>query len=718
MVLRQSLRTKILALVVGTATGLAAMILLSLSWYADREITRSVRNDVRETGNVLTQFVEAHNAALKDQCSLLAKQSVLKAVLSTNDPATVTDEAYRLKNQCGADLVLITDQDGRVLGVTDPKIAPHTDLSREPGIAAALSNKPSWAGVVLRQNRLMLAVSIPVVSFGYVQGTFTAYRAVDSQIAVQMRSVLGTDVAFLSHGHVVASSLPLPSSIVVSQGTPQVITLNGTRYFALYAPLPNTQAQDAMGFVTLHRYDQAMGFYQRLREGLIGVTAITLLVALLAGTFLARNLTRPLDGVVQAAHVLERGEWPERFTVKRRDEIGLLQSVFNEMTSSMRENQERMLALIDTDALTGLDNHRRFHERLGQEAKRSTHSGEALSLLLFDLDHFQQFNQRQGHSAGDSALTSVAQRLRECLPEVAILSRYGGEEFAALLPQHTLGQAEELAEQVRVAVAETFSNYGGAIRLTVSVGCAEFGTHSSEAEGLLLAAELAESRAKQLGRNRVCRFDSVPGVDQNADPYQLHRFLKDESLATIQALAAAVDAKDPYTQGHSLRVAEYASALARFLGKSEKEVESIYTTGTLHDVGKIGVPDVVLKKPSRLDDDERAIIETHPALGEVIVKKAPALAFTLAGVRHHHERWDGRGYPDRLAGEDIPYVGRLLALADTFDAMTSDRPYRKGLAWEIALGEIERSAGTQFDPILAKAFVTLMRQPQQMAEAA
>lgn len=716
--MRLSLRTKILALVAGTATGLALVILLSLSLLAGREIDSSVRSDVRATGNVLAQFVQEHNATLKEQCLLLSKQPVLKAVISTNDPATVTDEAKRLRGQFGADLVLITDRDGHILGVTDPATPVRADVSQEPGVAAALRGTPSWAGVVLRQNHLMLAVSVPILIGNYAVGTFTAYRAIDTQVALQMKGVLGTDVAFLSRGHVVAASLPLPPQIPAPQGTPRVVTLDGVSYFSLYAPLPNTQTRDAMGFVTLRRYDSAMAFYRHLRDGLIGVSGITLLLALVAGTTLARNLTRPLDGVVQAAQVLERGEWPERFTVKRSDEIGLLQSVFNEMTSAMRESQERLLALIDTDPLTGLDNHRRFHERLAQEAKRSAKSRESLSLLLFDLDHFSQFNQQQGHAAGDSALQEVARLLRECLPDVSILARYGGEKFAALLPQHALDQAQELAEHVRTSVFALFYEREDAPNLSLSVGCAEFGTHTAEAEGLLLAAELAASRAKQLGRNLVCRFDSVPGADQMADPYQLHRFLKDESLATIQALAAAVDAKDPYTQGHSQRVAEYASALARFLGHAESDVEQIFTIGTLHDVGKIGVPDTVLKKPGRLDDDERAIIETHPALGEVIVKKVPALAFTLEGIRHHHERWDGKGYPDRLVAEGIPYIGRLLALADTFDAMTSDRPYRKGMAWDIALSEIERSAGTQFDPTLALAFVSLMRQPDQLARAA
>ncbi len=142
----------------------------------------------------------------------------------------------------------------------------------------------------------------------------------------------------------------------------------------------------------------------------------------------------------------------------------------------------------------------------------------------------------------------------------------------------------------------------------------------------MLAAELAVSRAKQLGRNRVCRFDSLPGADPNADPYQLHRFLKDESLATIQALAAAVDAKDPYTQGHSQRVAEYAVALARQIGLDEDEVTLLHTTAHCTMSARSASPMLILKKPGRLDDDERQIMETHPALGEVIVRKAPKLA--------------------------------------------------------------------------------------------
>jgi diguanylate cyclase (GGDEF)-like protein len=499
--------------------------------------------------------------------------------------------------------------------------------------------------------------------------------------------------------------------------TPTKVTIGSESYFALYAPLPDTPANAGIGFVTLHSYRNVMAIYNRFRIALAAVTGVALLLALAASAGVAHSLTRPLDGVVQAARTLQEGGWPEPFDVRRSDEIGLLQSVFNEMTTAMRESQARLLALIDIDPLTELDNHRRFQERLTQETARCSQSGESLSLLLFDIDHFQAYNRQYGHAAGDKALQQLAHVLRECLPEVAISSRFGGEEFAVLLPQHGPESAEQVAEQIRLAANIAWRETGMG-ELTVSAGCATFGTHTSRAEGLVLAVELAVSQAKQLGRNRVCRFDSMPGADPSADPYQLHQFLKDGSLATIQALAAAVDAKDTYTQGHSQRVAQYAAELAAYVGLTKAEVDLVFTAGSLHDVGKIGVPDAILKKVGRLTEEEKAVMETHPVLGEVIVRKAPQLAATLPGIRSHHERWDGRGYPDGLAGENIPLIARILAVVDTFDAMTSDRPYRKGLAWEIALQEIAKGAGTQLDPRLAQAFVEMIGAKIQLDRAA
>ena len=704
-----SLRTKILLLIAGTAVGLVSVILLAFTLLVSREMSRGVQGDVRATGGVLAQLLRERSGVLLSQAQIVADAPPLRAALSTNDPPTVLDRVQDYAKQLGAQAIIVTDRDGAALADTTGALPVHAALEQEAGVAAAL-NGHDWSGITFRHGQLLLTVSVPVRIGSDVWGTFTMYRPIDAAVAQNLHDSLGTEIAFLNAGQVVGASCPLPARLP-SPRTPSVVTLGGRSYFALYAPLPTTDPAARMGFETLRPYSAAMRLYHRCLVVFLAASLVTLLLALTGGAWTARSLTRPLDGVVQAAETLRRGDWPEQFALGRTDEIGLLQTVFNDMTASLRSSQERLLALIDTDLLTGLDNHRRFQERLGQEAARCAQSGESLSLLLLDLDHFGQFNQKHGHAAGDTAVGDTARTLQSLLPELAIASRYGGEEFAVLLPQCSLAQAEALAETVRAAVESAGRS------LTLSAGCAEFGTHSAEAAGLVLAAELAVSRAKQLGRNQVCRFDTLPGADTNADPYQLHRFLKDESLSTIQALAAAVDAKDAYTQGHSQRVARYAVALAQSIGLSDAEVDLVHITGTLHDVGKIGVPDAILKKSSYLEDEERRVMETHPALGEVIIRKAPQLASTLPGVRHHHERWDGKGYPDGIAGEDIPQIARLLAVADTFDAMTSDRPYRKGLSWEIALGEIGKCAGTQFEPRLAEAFVALMSAEGEKSRA-
>ncbi|RYG23650.1 diguanylate cyclase, partial [bacterium] len=513
--------------------------------------------------------------------------------------------------------------------------------------------------------------------------------------------------AFYHEGRILSASLPVKGLPIEEGATTQTVMIEGKPYIAQLSPMPNTAPSERLGVVTLRSVEDATATYRELTSAFMTVLLVVTLVALFGGAALAQYFTRPLDAVVAAATVLQRGDWPEKFHSKRKDEIGLLQQVFDDMSTSMQSSQAKLLAMIDKDPLTELDNHRTFKQRLDQEAFRAASSGEALALLLIDLDGFSAFNDDRGHEAGDRLLQNVAAAIRECSPELSVASRYGADTFALLLPDMDAETATGLAN----VLLEAVRSFGA----TVSIGGAQFHLHAHEAAGLTLAAELALGRAQQLGGDQTSTFDAVRGTDESADPYQVSRFLQDASFATIQALAAAVDAKDPYTKGHSLRVAEMARDLCAYLGGAADEIDQIYRAGTLHDVGKIGVPDAILKKPGRLDDEERRLMETHPALGEIIVRKVPQLEDLLPGVRHHHERYDGKGYPDGLAGEAIPRMARLLAVADTYDAMTSDRPYRKGLGVEIALSEIAKGAGTQFDPEMAHAFCAMIRSSMAVA---
>jgi diguanylate cyclase (GGDEF)-like protein len=707
--MRFTLRTKFMLLIAGTVLALTAVMLAAMMAVTGREIERAARNDVRSAGGVLAQLIREREASLERQCGVAARQPMLKALLQAGGPgsarpdgATVSDSVRELLADLGADSAFLLDRDGRLMGSTDGLSAAGAD----EGVRAAMAGR-AWRGIVWRGERLMLAVSVPVTIHREVWGVLTAHSTIDGRMAEELKGSLGIDVLFVHEGTAVGSSLPASAGFSVSFSRRAAETaIHGRRYLSLYETLPTSNPALKAGFVVLRPYEQAMELYGRFRTALISVSLVVLALALAVAAAVARGITRPLDSVVHAANTLRAGEWPERIEVKRTDEIGLLQSAFNSMTASVRASQERLLALIDTDPLTELDNHRRFQERLAREADRAAASGGRLSLVLLNIDRFKEFNRAHGHAAGDQALVQFARVAREFMPEEAAAARYGGDVFAVLLPGKTLAEAEALAEQIRELAAETMPHHDIS-RLTLSGGCAELGPAAPRGESLALAAELAMAQAKQLGRGRVMAFNATAAVEEGTDPQTLYRFLKDGSLATIQALAAAVDAKDPYTQGHSQRVAKMASALARKIGLPTEEVEMIYITGTLHDVGKIGVPDAVLQKPDRLTPDERAVIETHPVLGEVIVRKAPQLAGTLPGVRHHHERWDGLGYPDRLSGESIPLAARILALADTFDAITSDRPYRRGLAADAALAEIARGAGRQFDPKLAKAFLEM-----------
>lgn len=376
---------------------------------------------------------------------------------------------------------------------------------------------------------------------------------------------------------------------------------------------------------------------------------------------------------------------------------------------SFSSRNARLESLAAADPVTGLPNHRRIVSGLDLEFVRARRYRHPCAVLFLDLDHFKALNDSYGHPAGDAALREFASVVRTALRGVDLLGRWGGEEFVAVLPETASEDAEAVAERVRTAVAHhTFWAAGGA-HLTCSIGVAAYPQNADTRDGLIEMADQAMYVAKRLGRNQV-RAAGDPAVAALGAETGQHGSREEATLAgTVEALAALVEARDHGTGQHAQDVASLAARLALELGLDTSEAHMVGVAGRLHDIGKVAVPDAVLNKPHRLTDEEWVLVRKHAAVGAAVVSRIPKLCVLAPVIRAHHEFWNGEGYPDGLAGEVIPLSARILAVADAYQAMTSDRPYCPAATSDRALAELDRCAGTQFDPEVVDALRQVLR---------
>lgn len=362
-------------------------------------------------------------------------------------------------------------------------------------------------------------------------------------------------------------------------------------------------------------------------------------------------------------------------------------------TMAMRALSEQA----ELDPVSGLLNHRAAQELLRRYVDDPTSRIDQLALLVLDVDNFKQFNDMHGHVAGDEVLAGVSAIIKQSLPEGTHAARYGGDEFMVIMPHmdRCIGHAvrQSILSGVR-SQGYVDVTTGRVIPCELSIGVAAFPEDAQTRTQLITAADARMYEHKRAKRGHLSvRYGYA------------HRMTDDRVFRMVEVIVDAVNNKDSYTRRHSEEVAVYSEWICGELGLPEEDLERIRLSALVHDVGKIGVRDDVLRKPGALGPADFAEMRQHPEIGSWIVQSMPGLERLVPGVRHHHERFDGRGYPDGLAGQDIPFDARVLAVADVYSALTTDRPYRRGLTNERAQEEILLNAGTQFDPIIVQAFL-------------
>jgi diguanylate cyclase (GGDEF)-like protein len=355
----------------------------------------------------------------------------------------------------------------------------------------------------------------------------------------------------------------------------------------------------------------------------------------------------------------------------------------------------RAMRLALTDPLTGLGNHRHFHERVQRELVEAERGERNFSLCLIDVDDFKRINDLFGHPAGDKVLAKIASALRQN----GEAFRLGGDEFALLLPQSDESDAVLTASLIINRVSALQLDDVGSI--TVSAGIATFPTQAPTRGELVRLADSALYWAKEHGKNRVHVYR--PDVVELAELRRLaHGPDRAARFRAAESLAKAVDLRDTYTGSHSARVAGLAAKVAARLRLDQEQIELARLAGSLHDLGKLAIPEEILRKPGPLTGPERLVLERHPQIGFRMLESL-GIEPVAEWILHHHERWDGTGYPDRLPGASIPLGARIIFVVDAYDAMTSDRVYRGRLTPGEALAELQRCAGTQFDPNVVEA---------------
>lgn len=714
---RLSLRWKILVpfLVVSLGVSLTGALVLGRSLEA--QVYDQAGAEVRQEAALTAQYLEREKSYMVSQLMIAVEEgkwltsnkgSLPDALTEVNMAAVLEMLGVFGESVVKADLVKIIGPDGRKMVDLNRDLLLGRPLDDEALIARAITSGETCGDIITSADgrSAYLVAAAPVPSVGTLGGAITLGSKIDQNLLLQTGISDRALIAYTDGGIAACSDAAYRDAAwleTLKAGDSGLVTVKGERYLLATAPVNADGQPSAVRVATIlpAKALAAQAHDDWVRTWLIFAAGAAVLI--LAGLMMTRRIVHPVRQLTAAAERVKEGDFDARTDLKREDEIGELAQAFNRMGHELKvrdqhlsETFSEVKRLSETDALTGLLNHRTITERMAQELARAQRYGGHFGVIICDLDNFKLLNDTYGHPVGDEALRRIASLLLDQTRAADAVGRHGGDEFMLVMPESGPAELTGAAEKLRSALAcmAFEAPDGSLVPLRMSLGLACYPEDGQDLNTLIALADanLYLSKSRGGGTATGAHVDSTYTEDMTV-------------FGMLGSLVTVVDNKDRYTRHHSEEVTEYALLLGKVLGLSDESQRVLRVAGLLHDVGKIGVPDRILRKPGRITDEEYETIKQHTLLGDAIIAAIPDLSEIRTAIVSHHERFDGTGYPHSLTGDKIPLMARILAVADSYSAMIADRPYRKALSRDEATAELKRCSGTQFDPACVDAFL-------------